>query len=597
MQHRAVKTGETRKASENSLIFPLSSEEPFRRYDGNEILLHDEFNVDLTFLNSGSAPLLDSHDRWTGLEAQLGVITRAWLENKRLYVEVRFSSRPRAQAVMQDIADGIIRNVSVGYDVLEIARTSEDAYFVTKWKPKEASFVPIPADETVGVGRSGQPEKTTMNAIATLPPIVAAPAVDIAARAAEVADQMREIHALAATHNSTDVALTFIDTAMRKGEVPSLAEFRGVLRAKLPADKPLVNQNIGLTDKETRRFSVIRLARSMADNATDADVRAAGFEREACEAAARNFEGQTRGFRLPSELMNSWSDFEIDGQRSSQVRAPLSTGVNTQVQYTEHLGERFIDNLRNTSSVMQAGATMLSGLEGNVDIPGGATNSVGAWLAAEDANAAETVPTFRKISLTPKDVAGYTDLTRRMLQQSSIDVEAYARSQLVLGIALAIDLAALAGSGAGGVPLGVKGTAGIGSVAYAAVGASPTWAEIVAFETALANANALRGAPMWIMPPSMRGYLKTTEKATGTAQFIMDSNSGQVNGYGSIVSNQVLSTDMYFGLWSDVLIGMWGSLDLDRDLSAKFLSGGVRLRGIQTVDSVVARVGSFVLGS
>lgn len=595
MQHRTGKTLQTRKGSEGTLIFPLSSEEPFRRYDGLEILLHEARNVDLSFLNSGSAPLLDSHDRWTGLEAQLGVIDRAWLENKRLYVEVRFSQRPRAQAVMQDIADGIIRNVSVGYDVLETARMSEDSYHVTKWMPKEASFVPIPADTTVGVGRSGQMEKP-MPATELLPP-VQPPVVDMTARAAEIADQMREIHALAATHNSTDVALTFIDAAMRKGEIPSLAAFRGVLRGKLPADKPLVNTNIGLTQKETRRFSIIRLARSMADNATEADIRASSFEREACEAAARVTEGETRGFRLPAELMNSWGDFEVDGQRSSQVRAPLSTGVNTQVQYTEHLGERFIDNLRNASSVMQAGATMLAGLEGNVDIPGGATNSVGAWLAAEDANAAETVPTFRKVSLAPKDVAGYTDLTRRMLQQSSIDVEAYARNQLLLGIGLAIDLAALSGSGASGVPLGVKGTAGIGSVAYAAVGASPTWAEIVAFETALANANALRGAPMWIMPPSMRGYLKTTEKAASTAQFIMDSNSGQVNGYGSIVSNQVLAADMYFGLWSDLLIGMWGSLDLDRDLSAKFLSGGVRLRGIQTVDSVVARVGSFVLGS
>ena len=80
-----------RGAANDSVIFPLSSEEPYRRYDGNEILVHTPESVDLTFLNSGNAPLLDSHNRHDGMKAQIGVVTRAWLKDKRLYVEVRFS--------------------------------------------------------------------------------------------------------------------------------------------------------------------------------------------------------------------------------------------------------------------------------------------------------------------------------------------------------------------------------------------------------------------------------------------------------------------------------------------------------------------------
>lgn len=584
------------------LVFPLSSEEPYRRHDGNEILVHAPEAVDLSFLNSGNAPLLDSHRRYDGLEAQIGVITRAWLKDKRLYVEVRFSQKEFAREIRQDVIDGIVKNVSVGYTVMQtVVSQTSDEYRVTRWQPTEASLVSVPADTTVGIGRSATVRTTTMAETALQMPD---PAALQAARGAEIADAMSEINALAATHSKREMAEEHIAEAMRKGDVPSLALFRGKLRKELPQDTPLVNRDIGLKPKETQRFSIVNLARSFADGATDGDVKRAAFEREACSAAAAMDPAtSSRGFALPMELMSSWSNFEVDGVRSSnpqvqqQIRAALSTGVNTQVIFTEHLADRFIDNLRNMSSVLQAGVTVLGGLDSNIEIPGGSANAAGAWLAAEAANAAETVPTFRKITMSIKDVAGYTDMTRRMLMQASIDVEAYVRSQIITGLVEAIDLAGLQGSGAGGVPLGIKNTAGIGSVAYVAVGASPTWAEIVAFETAVATANALRGNPTYIGPASMRGYLKSTEKATNTGIYLMQSNEAGLNGYRFITSNQVPAADMYFGNFSDLLMGMWGSLSLDRDTSALFLSGGVRLRAIQSVDFAVSRVGSFCLGN
>lgn len=587
----------TRGAGGDTFIFPLASEEPYRRYDGNEILVHTPAAVDLSFLNSGNAPLLDSHDRYSGLKAQIGVVMRAWLDKKRLYVEVRFSRKDHAQEVMQDVIDGIVKNVSVGYTVMKTeVSENPDEYRVIRWQPTEASFVSIPADTTVGVGRSATVRTTAMPDPITMPD----PAALQAARGAEIADAQREIFALAATHNQRELADTHVDEAMRAGHIPSLALFRGKLRAALPADKPLVNIDIGLNARETERFSIMRLTRSFIDNGERAS-----FEREACRAAAeKDPNSAARGFTLPAELMNSWSNFEVDGVRSSnpQVRdqlsrAAISTGVQTQVIYTEHLADRFIDNLRNASSILQAGVTVLAGLDGNVEIPGGSANAAGAWLAAEAANAAETVPTFRKVNLSIKDVAGYTDITRRMLQQGSIDMEAYVRSQLVTGLMEAIDLAGLSGAGAAGVPQGVKGTAGIGSVAYAAVGAAPTWAEIVAFETALASSNALRGNPAYIAPSSMRGYLKSTEKSASTGNYLMMSNEAGLNGYRFITSNQVAAADMYFGNFADLLMGMWGSMSLDRDTAALFLSGGVRLRAIQSVDFAVSRVGSFVLGN
>lgn len=605
--------------SQDTYVFPLSSEAPYRRYRGTEILVHSKAAVDLSFLNSGNAPLLHQHDAYSG---QIGVIERAWLDNstKRVYVEVRFSRRPEAQAVRQDVDDGIVRNVSVGYEVLEVEHTERDEegpneYRVTLWKPKEASFVSIPADETVGVGRSTQlqegamPAETLENGAAPngtttrdgkgggIPPAPVPVNVMSEEARAERAEQVSEIRALAATHNLSDFALEFIGNAERAGQAPSLARFRGELRAKLPADTPLVNADVGLTEKETKRFSIVRLARAMRDGATSDEIRAAAFEMQACDQAAENFEGATNGYRLPEEVMRNWSNFEIDGVTGAQYRAAMATSGNANVQSTDHLAGRFIENLRNRSSVMRAGATMLTGLSGNIEIPGGDTNSTAGWLGAEGDDAPETTPTFRKVEMSIKDIAGYTDLTRRMLIQTTIDIENYVRNQLLTAIALGIDLAGLQGSGASGVPEGIKNVSGIGSVTFAA--AVPTRDEIIDMWSDVATANADIGNLAFIFNSLMAGDLMKVKVDAGSGKFILNNPDGNLADIApSIRSNQVTDGDVFFGNWSDLLMGMWGGLDLDRTTEgAVFLSGGVRLRGIQSCDFGVARVGSFTLGN
>jgi hypothetical protein len=123
-----------------------------------ERLGHDEGEVDLSFLNEGGAPVLWGHDRWSR-SSMVGVIEKAWVENGRGYADVRLSARADVEGLQLDITDGIVRNVSVGYQILErtLVKQNKDKpseYRVTSWKPLEISFVPIPADEGVGVGRS-----------------------------------------------------------------------------------------------------------------------------------------------------------------------------------------------------------------------------------------------------------------------------------------------------------------------------------------------------------------------------------------------------------------------------------------------------------
>lgn len=605
--------------NEELYTFPLSSETPYRRWRGNEILVHTKDAIDLSFLNSGTAPLLHQHDQWSG---QIGVIQKAWLDEakKRVYVTVRFSRRPEAQMVKQDVDDGIMRNVSVGYNVLEVERTERDddtprEYKVTSWKPMEASIVSIPADETVGVGRATQAQEGAMpaennqgagvtpngteNRSAGLPSAVPAEMTD-EQRAQNTETAINEIGTLASEHNQGTLGRSFIDGEIRAGRVPSIEVFRGIMRANLPEDTPLQNTDVGLTENEVRNFSVVNAMRAMADG----NWEGAGFEREAIQAAAQNAErdAQYGGSMLPTDLMRHWGDFVVDGVSyrdnrdmvGEAVRAAMATSGNANVLTTDHLAARFIDNLRNASAFLQAGATMLPGLSSDVEIPGGDQNIAAAWLASEDANVAESNPTFRKVTLAPKDLGAYTDVTRRMLQQSTIAMEAYIRMQMVDAVRIAIDLSVGYGSGASGQPEGISNTTGIGSVTFAA--AVPTRGEIIDLRTAIADTNRGRGVT-YIGNSSMVGDLQQTKVDAGSGIFLMGDNADRLVGNRFIESNQITDGDLFCGVFDDVLIGMWGGLELARSTEAKFLSGGLRFRVIQTVDVDFARVGSFALGN
>lgn len=153
--------------SQNLILeFPFSSEEPYLRsswFDGPwvEVLGHKAEEVDLSRLNGG-APVLLNHGMGKTENAPLrsvGRTLRAWIENGRGYVEVKMSRREDMKPLLQDIEDGIIANVSVGYRIIErkLTRENQDQpseYRVTSWLPLEITLCDIPADATVGIGRS-----------------------------------------------------------------------------------------------------------------------------------------------------------------------------------------------------------------------------------------------------------------------------------------------------------------------------------------------------------------------------------------------------------------------------------------------------------
>lgn len=587
LQHRSMGMDAEPVDKESRRVrMAISSEEPVERGFGMEVLEHSEEAVDLAFLKSGRAPLLLDHDP----EKQIGVIEDVELDGsaRRLRATVRFGKGALASEVFEDVADGIRGNVSIGYIINKLDDTRSGTKVAKSWRIMEASIVSIPADVTVGVGRNAEipqepeikPDKIEVNPMSE---------VDIAAVEAEARKAAQrnaaQIVELGARHNRSDLA----QIAIREGK--SIEEFRGELLDKIGSERALENHDIGLTKREVERFSMVRAIHALANPTDRRAQEAAKFEFECSEAAAKQYGRAAQGVLLPADVLRNWT-------RDMSTRA-LNSSDESNLFTDDYRGGEFIDVLRNASSVMRAGARMLNGLSGDVKIPKKLTAAAAAWIATEGGNAAESEMTVGAVSMTPKTLGAYTDVTRQLLIQSSLDVENLIRDDLTTALALAIDLAALRGNSgsSSGQPDGIKNTNGINTVDFGtAPDLVPTFAQVIEMETKLGEDNALMGNLAYILPASMFGALKSVEKATGTAQFVIEPG-GTMNGYPAIVSNQAEAGDLYFGNFADLLVGFFGGLDLTVDPYTNSRSGTVRVVALQSCDVAVRHAVSFCLGN
>lgn len=586
--------------SEDSRTVELAfaSEAPYLRYYGYEILSCDPQSVRLGRLMDG-APLLVNHDTCE----QVGVVESVSLDGDRVArAKVRFGRSEDAEEIYQDVLDGIRTKVSVGYMVHKMQLTGkqdgEEVYTVTDWEPFEISIVSVPADNGVGVGRSAEiaeavaevkpvhSEEKTMSEVNKDVQVIDRAQVERDVRSAELKriDEIQSIGGQFARSGGTELANEFI----RAGK--TVDEFRAAMLEKV-GKQPVPTAEIGLTEKEARKFSFMRAINALANPGDRRAQEAAAFEREASEAAARAMGKTAQGIMVPADVM-----------RRDLVAGTPTAGGNTVA--TDLLASSFIELLRNRMALDKLGITVLSGLNGNVAIPrqsGGAT----AYWVAENNAPTESQQTIDQVTLTPKTVGAFTDISRRLLLQSSIDVEGFVRSDLATILALAIDSAGINGTGASNQPTGVLNTAGIGSVAGGTNGANVTWQNIIDLESAIATANADVGNMAYLTNAKQRGRMKSIQKvATYGDTFIWDGGTAPLNGYGAVISNQVPSnltkgtsngvcSAILFGAWNNLVMGLWGGLDLMVDPYTGSTAGTVRVVALQDVDFAVRHAESF----
>ena len=550
----------------------FSSEAPYARWWGVEILDHSKSAVDLTRLKAGG-PLLCDHDA----RDQIGVIESVRIDADRVgRAVVRFGRSARAEEIFRDVVDGIRQNVSVGYAiddlVLEAKSGEDETYRVTRWTPYEVSLVSVPADFTVGVGRAADPAQEIKMSQAETP---VAP-VDVAKIQAEArtAEQKRaaEIIAIGEQFALQGMAAE----ALRAGE--PVDAFRSKVMEKL-ASRPLPNPTaeVGLSGGEKQRYSVLRALRALVDK----DWTNAGFERECHQAILKRAgiaEAPNNGFYVPYEIQ----------QRDLTATTGNAGGY---VVATDNLAGSFIDLLRNRAVVAQLGATMMTGLVGNVTIPKQTAAGTAYWLTNEATAITESQMTLGQLALSPKNVGAYTELSRQLMLQSSPAADALVMNDLARVLALAIDLAALEGSGASGQPTGISQTAGIGSV----TGTSIDYAKVLEFQTDVAGGNALAANCAYVTTPAVASLLKQRVAFSSTASPLWEGGilDGNLQGFRAVATNSVTAASMVFGDFSQVVIGEWGMLELALNPYANFAAAISGIRAIQTVDIGIRQAGAF----
>jgi HK97 family phage major capsid protein len=601
------------EGGENSVIrMSVSSETPVLTYINMgdqwmwayEILDHKESSIDRSRCADGLV-IQDTH-----YGDQIGLIRAPMIADGKLGGDIEFCTGERATEIAADAAKGLRRNVSVGYRcdpakyVQEGIKDGVPVVRSLRWCPHEASFVNVPADPGVGVGRSLNNE--------TIPAQTGERGKMPTEKTPPTADQVVEIYRLARAFNmepgqaddhirAGGTVEEFRALTLKKAEDDNAKRAEDAVKLKKgePAGKRNDLQIVTpeLQKEIEKRFSVLNVMRHMdAARKGERSVVDIGFELEVSQEVEKISGRKAQGIYIPHSVP------VFTGKRAD----PFLKGANgANFVSTNLLIGQLIDALRSRMVLSAAGATTLSGLVGDVAIPKGGAIT-GGWVDGENGAGTEGKPTVSQVTGTPKTASGWTDISRRLMLQSSIDVEAFVQGELMNTIARLIEVAAFAGTNANGQPKGLKDWSGVNTPTLTAN--VPTRAQLLAFIENIMTDNAEFPNQSWIMRPNGWALLKNiadgiiknvagTENVAGFGSGAILKDDGMMLGFSSHVTTNIPNHSLWFGAWQQLVIGLWSGVDLTIDPYSNSTTGAVRVVALQDADIMVRHGEAFSYGS
>jgi HK97 family phage major capsid protein len=579
-----------------TIMIGVSSEEPVERRFGMEVLGHNEDEIDMSFMGQGRSPLLLDHDA----TKQIGVVEEFGIdkENKRTVAKVRFSKNQMADEVYRDVLDGIRQNISVGYQVNSMAKEEEERdgvpiYRVNSWSPLEVSAVSIPADQSRLVGFARSKEKKAQikinpnsNKDINMENNVEnkTPEVNLEDMKRDFAKEAKAIIDLGVQHNKRDLA----NEAIANGA--TLAQFRGTLLETIANDKPLdLPSSVDMNETEQREYSLLKAISETAQG------KLSGLEREVSEEIARRTGKEARGFYMPTNI----------AFRTNQIVGTANLGGN--MKPTDHLGNEFIESLKARLVVGQAGARVLQGLKGDVQIPKMSAEVSNVSFVSEDSAPSEGNATFSQVTMSPKTLACQLDISRKLMLQSDPSIEAVLRDDVINSFARKIDEVALEGGGSG-EPSGIIASATGNVVAIGANGGAITYASCVDMVEAVEVDNAILNdaSTKFVGNPKVTANLRTVAKQTDGVEgnFILGADN-RILGYDYLSSTLVPSdltkgtgtnlSAMIFGDFSQLMLGFYSGIDVLVDPYTGGNAGTTRLNFLQDFDVALRYDDSFAV--
>ncbi len=629
---RDMRFAPAQRAADNAggdlvLEVAFASDEPYERWWGIEKLVITDDAIRMERLNDG-APVLYNH-HWDALRGTHVAGSVRADPDGRLRGQIKLTAATEAgRETIALVESGVLSKMSVGYQIhrvieqstsksgekiertldgrlfAELLNTRSDmvrsgdraafqrfidshagvidraeddtpVYLVIDWEPLENSLVTVPADNSVGVGRSALPRVAPPAEPVTEPEPNPAergqqrPADGSATRAvkepamAEVidngADQMQRILKLADQFRQYLPAVDKLATEHLRGG-KSADEFQESIAAAIVSQHTDTRAlDVGLSDKEIQRYSI---ARAIGAQITG-DWSKAGLERTASDAFARQFGASPSGFFVPMDAFRRDFTAGTAAEAGNLIAADLRADM-------------FTDVLRKSLVLADLGVTFLPGLSSNIDIPR-KTAASAVQALTEVATASETAPVTAQISLTPKRISAFIEYSKQAIIQSSMAIEPMLRMDLLDSLAVQVEDYAINGSGTAPVPRGVRNVSGIGSVVGGTNGLALAWSHIVGLETAAANANAANTSRAgYLINTKSVGTCKTTQKAANLP-FLWDGGDRPLNGHRAAISNNVpsnltkgtstgvCSSVLFSADWGMEIIAMFGAVDITVD--------------------------------
>jgi HK97 family phage major capsid protein len=614
--------------------FKLSSEAEVEVWHREiEILSHAPEAVRMDFIQSGNAPLLWMHDRGD----PRGILPGARLEGGFLYVMARFGESEKAQELKKDVDAGIIKNVSVGYRVHAYRFVEERAdgfeiFEATDWEPLEASFVTIPADKTVGMGRSrslkdllsegDKPEKSnsesrqqskTMSEIKDPPK----PPIDLekergdAAASGAAAERKRMSHIREIASKTKIPGIDLGEIAERAlNDDTSVEAFRSEVLELIQRNAPKLNQiDMGASKKDQKRYSITNVINGIRNGNLD---KVAGYEMEVSEELKSRMGKDGSTIAIPHDvLLRGWIPRNEQalavmarnyGMSQRDLQAVTLNGAgqsntSANIVETELMDEMFVYSLRETSALLDSGVTLIPGLVGNIEIPVELLNPDFYWIG-EDAEPTEGDYGLGKVGLNFKTLAARIPFTRQADKQTMPGLENLLLRNVRIGAGLGLASGFYSGTGAAGQPTGILNTAGVGSVDH---DNTSTRDNLIDLEIALGNANVTGEAATFMNTTRAGAYAKTKVDA-GSGQFVgryrrgarrlLETEIGDVN-----IDNLVPDNTDIHGIPSSLIAGMWGTLEVGIDTSTKVATGGKVVRVFLDADCCVPQPAHWVVGT
>jgi HK97 family phage major capsid protein len=596
---------------------PLSfaSETPVDRWFGREILDVTPEACDLERLRNGGA-ILVNHE-W---DDQVGVVLEASIDaaTKKARCVAKFSRSQRGEEIFQDIVDGIRSLVSVGYIVrkmvLQSVEGDVETHRVTDWQPFEVSVVAVPADTSVGIGRSAKTETSTTAAntaasaskpslptrtmSAETTPTAEKPVVtsvnDLSAERSRIKDINAAAETLSARHPAHAESLRSLARKCAETGDGIDSFYRTVSNDILATKQDLapVRQDqkiatLGLSDKDRSEYSILKAVRSIVANKP-----LEGREKEYNDELTKRLDRQPKGFFVPDDILAD----RRSAKRTMTVGTPSAGGYTVG---QEILTGEFEEYLRNNTTVLKLGGRMITGLVGDVSIPRQLTGASAYWVS-ETGSITASEATFGQIVGKPRRIGTSVPYSKQFLAQTSLSAESFIVSDSDAAIAVDLDRVALRGTG-GAEPVGIANLAAGDRSTSVTFGAAPTWAKYLEFFSSVAANNALINSPAYAASVASAVKAMATAKFANTGIPIWD--EGKVGAFRAEWTTQLLTSAtpvanmVIFGDFSQVLFLEWAGRDVVVDPYAGKKEGTVEITIQRLMDVVIRRAKSFAIST